>query len=79
MSRLFVTGLRSCVFLGKRNETLKASSHVYTPMVRFIKRKKTYMSLIWRRFALGMSRTKIHLTLKTPFHLSDAQTVLLRV
>ncbi len=39
---------------------------------------RTHWSLICRRFAFGMSRTKIHLTLKTPFHLSDAQTVLLR-
>lgn len=40
---------------------------------------KTYFSLMCLRVALGMSLTKIHLTLKTPFHLSDAHTVLLRV
>lgn len=41
--------------------------------------ESAYFNLMWRRFTLGMSRTNIHRTLKTPFHLSDAQTVLLLV
>lgn len=39
----------------------------------------THFNLICRKLTFGMSRTKIHRTLKTPFHLSEAQTVLLLV
>lgn len=38
-----------------------------------------YFNFMCRKVALGISRTKIHLTLKTPFHLSEAQTVLFLV
>jgi hypothetical protein len=38
-----------------------------------------HFNFMCRKVALGISRTKIHLTLKTPFHLSEAQTVLFLV
>jgi hypothetical protein len=41
--------------------------------------KELYFNLIWRKLTFGISRTKIQCTLNTPFHLSEAHTVLLRV
>lgn len=52
------------------------------PVNKFIQERpitNTNFSLMWRKLAFGISRTKIHRTLKTPFHLSEAQTLLLRV
>jgi hypothetical protein len=70
VSREFVTGLRSWVLLlSRRLEGLNCC----------LMRQNRYFNRIWRRFAFGISRTNIQRTLKTPFHLSEAQTVLLRV
>jgi hypothetical protein len=69
---LRITGIRDWFsFLSVSNST-SAQFHTY-------KKESAHSNLMWRRTALGISRTNIHLTLNTPFHLSDAQTVLLLV
>lgn len=60
--------------LGVADDTQKRSESISS-----VRPLQAHFNLICRRLTLGMSRTKIHRTLNTPFHLSDAHTVLLRV